>query len=136
MTVTDKNFSSVARKRARMNNGDAMDVDENENGEVGVRTRSKSRNRSQSHIRGPTRDKSGMRPAEADKVSKIIDQCPSQHIFFSSSDSIFQARKMMKKNQREMNQNSRIGEADRRFMDKKPKHLFSGKRGMGKTDRR
>jgi len=104
---------SVARKRARMNNGDAMDVDENENGEVGVRTRSKSRNRSQSHIRGPTRDKSGMRPAEADK-----------------------ARKMMKKNQREMNQNSRIGEADRRFMDKKPKHLFSGKRGMGKTDRR
>ena len=52
-----------------MNNGDAMDVDENENGEVGIRTRSKSRNRSQSHIRGPTRDKSGMRPAEADKVS-------------------------------------------------------------------
>ena len=62
------NSSSVARKRQRMNNGDAMDMDENENGEVGIRTRSKSRNRSQSHIRGPTRDKSGMRPAEADKV--------------------------------------------------------------------
>jgi len=104
---------SVARKRQRMNNGDAMDMDENENGEVGIRTRSKSRNRSQSHIRGPTRDKSGMRPAEADK-----------------------ARKMLKKSQKEMNQNARIGEADRRFMDKKPKHLFSGKRGMGKTDRR
>ena len=43
---------------------------------------------------------------------------------------------MLKKSQKEMNQNSRIGEADRRFMDKKPKHLFSGKRGMGKTDRR
>ena len=56
----------MARKRQRMNNGDAMDMDEN--GEVGIRTRSKSRNRSQSHIRGPTRDKSGMRPAEADKV--------------------------------------------------------------------
>ena len=43
---------------------------------------------------------------------------------------------MLKKSQKEMNQNARIGEADRRFMDKKPKHLFSGKRGMGKTDRR
>merc|ERR1711970_1633804 len=103
---------SVARKRARMNDGEAMDVDENENGGT-VSTRSKSRNRSQSHIRGPTRDKSGMRPAQSDK-----------------------ARKMMKQNQKEMNQNARIGEADRRFMDKKPKHLFSGKRGMGKTDRR
>merc|ERR1719454_1927136 len=106
---------SVARKRARMNNGDAMDMDENGNdGQVAARsTRSKSRNRSMSHGRGPTRDKSGMRPAEADK-----------------------ARKLMKKNQKEMNQNSRIGEADRRFMDKKPKHLFSGKRGKGTTDRR
>jgi len=104
---------SVARKRARMNDGEAMDMDENENGEVGTRTRSKSRNRSQSHIRGPTRDKSGMRPAQTDK-----------------------ARKMVKQSQKEMNQNARIGEADRRFMDKKPKHLFSGKRGMGKTDRR
>ena len=70
MNLTDS--SSVARKRARMNNGDAMDVDENENGEVGIRTRSKSRNRSQSHIRGPTRDKSGMRPAEADKVCIFV----------------------------------------------------------------
>lgn len=28
------------------------------------------------------------------------------------------------------------GEADRFIGDKKPKHLFSGKRGTGKTDRR
>ncbi|CAD5220012.1 unnamed protein product [Bursaphelenchus okinawaensis] len=31
---------------------------------------------------------------------------------------------------------ARKGEADRRILDMKPKHLFSGKRGMGKTDRR
>lgn len=28
------------------------------------------------------------------------------------------------------------GEADRHIGAKKPKHLFSGKRGIGKTDRR
>jgi len=106
-------FSAVARKRQRMNDGEAMDTDVNENGEVGTQTRSKSRNRSQSHIRGPTRDKSGMRPVQSDK-----------------------ARKMLKQGQKEMNQNARVGEGDRRFMDKKPKHLISGKRGMGKTDRR
>eukprot|EP00090_Calanus_glacialis_P011550 TRINITY_DN1992_c0_g1_i1.p1 TRINITY_DN1992_c0_g1~~TRINITY_DN1992_c0_g1_i1.p1 ORF type:complete len:648 (-),score=263.48 TRINITY_DN1992_c0_g1_i1:90-2033(-) len=30
----------------------------------------------------------------------------------------------------------KAGESDRRILEKKPKHLFSGKRGMGKTDRR
>merc|ERR1739844_738355 len=30
----------------------------------------------------------------------------------------------------------KAGESDRRIQEKKPKHLFSGKRGMGKTDRR
>merc|ERR1712066_905882 len=30
----------------------------------------------------------------------------------------------------------KAGESDRRIMEKKPKHLFAGKRGLGKTDRR
>merc|ERR1719285_1335156 len=30
----------------------------------------------------------------------------------------------------------KAGESDRRIQEKKPKHLYSGKRGMGKTDRR
>merc|ERR1711936_774614 len=30
----------------------------------------------------------------------------------------------------------KAGESDRRILEKKPKHLFSGKRGLGKTDRR
>lgn len=29
-----------------------------------------------------------------------------------------------------------VGEADRHVYDLKPKHLYSGKRGAGKTDRR
>jgi nucleolar GTP-binding protein len=44
---------------------------------------------------------------------------------------------MGKKSQRKLlNREARIGEADRAIICKKPKHLFSGKRGMGKTDRR
>ena len=51
---------SMARKRMKNNDGDAMDVD----GDSGSVTRSKSRNRSQSHVRGPSRNQSGVRPAE------------------------------------------------------------------------
>lgn len=45
-------------------------------------------------------------------------------------------RRMAKKAQKKTNQDARIGEADRRIYAKMPKHLFSGKRGQGKTDRR
>ena len=40
------------------------------------------------------------------------------------------------KAQRRMNKRAKIGEADRTIITKMPKHLFSGKRGIGKTDRR
>lgn len=46
------------------------------------------------------------------------------------------ARKMSKSAQRPMQRNSRKGEGDRHVPDLKPKHLFTGKRGIGKTDRR
>eukprot|EP00741_Cyanophora_paradoxa_P021990 tig00021432_g21227.t1 len=42
------------------------------------------------------------------------------------------ARKMQKR----MNKGARKGEADRHIPDLKPKHLSSGKRGLGKTERR
>ncbi|XP_064644176.1 GTP-binding protein 4-like [Lineus longissimus] len=45
-------------------------------------------------------------------------------------------RKLHKLGQRQMNRYARAGEADRHIAEKKPKHLFSGKRGLGKTDRR
>ena len=41
-----------------------------------------------------------------------------------------------KKAQRPNNLEARKGEADRRVLTAKPKHLFAGKRGAGKTDRR
>jgi len=37
---------------------------------------------------------------------------------------------------RDRNRDGRRGEADRHVPDLKPKHLFSGHRGIGKNDRR
>ncbi|CAG2172316.1 unnamed protein product [Oppiella nova] len=45
-------------------------------------------------------------------------------------------RFMGKKAQTTMNRNARKGEADRKILNVKPKHLFAGKRGLGKTQRR
>lgn len=49
-------------------------------------------------------------------------------------------KRLQKKSQRQHLEISkggaRAGEADRRIVVKMPKHLFSGKRGIGKTDRR
>ncbi|EPQ50165.1 putative nucleolar GTP-binding protein 1 [Gloeophyllum trabeum ATCC 11539] len=46
------------------------------------------------------------------------------------------AIKLRNLGQRERNMHARAGEADRHIRVKMPKHLFSGKRKMGKTDRR
>ncbi|KAI8469936.1 MAG: P-loop containing nucleoside triphosphate hydrolase protein [Monoraphidium minutum] len=44
------------------------------------------------------------------------------------------AVKMADRAQRRMNKMAKVGEADRVIQTKMPKHLFSGKRGKGKTD--
>ena len=46
------------------------------------------------------------------------------------------AEKLAKKKQFKLNKFGHASESDRRIAIKKPKHLFSGKRGNGKTDRR
>ncbi|XP_065053233.1 GTP-binding protein 4-like [Rhopilema esculentum] len=45
-------------------------------------------------------------------------------------------RKLAKVSQRKLNQFGKAGEADRKIQSKMPKHLFSGKRKQGKTQRR
>ena len=47
-----------------------------------------------------------------------------------------QVIKKARRAQSKMNSQARAGEADRHIPTKMPKHLFSGKRGMGSTDRR
>uniref|UniRef100_A0A915JH00 Uncharacterized protein n=1 Tax=Romanomermis culicivorax TaxID=13658 RepID=A0A915JH00_ROMCU len=46
------------------------------------------------------------------------------------------AQKLGNKAQSRIRRNAKAGEADRRVFVKLPKHLYSGKRKMGKTDRR
>uniref|UniRef100_F1KX82 Nucleolar GTP-binding protein 1 n=1 Tax=Ascaris suum TaxID=6253 RepID=F1KX82_ASCSU len=46
------------------------------------------------------------------------------------------ARKMAYKSQRPIQREARQGESDRRVFVKRPQHLFIGKRGIGKTNRR
>ena len=46
------------------------------------------------------------------------------------------ARKIAKKAQKPRAHQARKGEGDRVILNMKPKHLFSGKRKMGKTQRR
>merc|ERR1712142_1460886 len=73
-----------------------------------------ARSESRSHKSLVTpRDKTGINPAKQEKV-----------------------KKMAKLGQRKMNYAGKAGESDRHIHVKKPKHLFSGKRGQGKTDRR
>ena len=53
-----------------------------------------------------------------------------------NDDERMRAQKLADKAQRKANKRAKIGEADRQIITKMPKHLFSGKRGIGKTDRR
>ncbi|KAE8673741.1 Nucleolar GTP-binding protein 1 [Hibiscus syriacus] len=110
---------SRGRKRERSvdsgeaDGGDAMDIDGNQASKK-LRLRSASRSRSRS------RPPSEVVPGEGlkDSAQKI------------------KAIKLAKKSVKKRNKNARRGEADRVIPTLKPKHLFSGKRSIGKTQRR
>eukprot|EP01018_Ginkgo_biloba_P006451 Gb_00431 [translate_table: standard] len=55
---------------------------------------------------------------------------------FKDSSQKLKAMKLGKKASKKRNKDARRGEADRVIPNMKPKHLFSGKRSTGKTDRR
>ncbi|MBA0824885.1 hypothetical protein Goarm_021522 [Gossypium armourianum] len=110
---------SRGRKRERSvdkregDGGDAMDIDDNQASKK-LRLRSTSRSRSQSRPPGEVIPGEGLK----DSAQKI------------------KAIKLAKKSVLKRNKNARRGEADRVIPTLKPKHLFSGKRSIGKTQRR
>lgn len=77
-----------------------------------VDTEAGGRSRSTSRV---PRDQSGVRDPETRKKLKQL------------------AKKTQAKTS---NRRGKAGESDRHIHEKKPKHLFAGKRKMGKTDRR
>ena len=55
---------------------------------------------------------------------------------YKSATQRMKAQILADKGQRKMQKMARKGEGDRIIPNEMPKHLFSGKRGIGKTDRR
>ncbi|KAK9273208.1 hypothetical protein L1049_018015 [Liquidambar formosana] len=113
---------SRGRKRERSsdrgdNDGDVMDMDVDQpNKKLRMRSRSLSMSRSRSRSRPPGE----VVPGEG----------------FKDSAQKVKALKIAKKSVKKRNKDARRGEADRVIPNLKPKHLFSGKRSSGKTDRR
>ncbi|XVE62145.1 hypothetical protein DITRI_Ditri06bG0095300 [Diplodiscus trichospermus] len=106
-----KRERSVDRREA--DGGDAMDIDGNQQSKK-LRLRSTSRSRSRSRPPGEVVPGEGLK----DSAQK------------------FKAIKLAKKSVKKRNKDARRGEADRVIPTLKPKHLFSGKRSIGKTQRR
>lgn len=110
---------SRGRKRDRslggdIDGGDNMDVDDDRSNKK-MRLRSLSRPRSRS--RPPTKE---LVPGEG----------------FKDSDQKMKAFKLGRQSVRMRNKDARKGEGDRVIPTLRPKHLYSGKRSKGKTDRR
>lgn len=82
----------------------------------------RSRSRSKVAIRGESR--SASRPRSR-SVAGLRDE--SQAV---------QADKILKKKQKLRNAYGKVGESDRRIPTKREKWMLTGKRGIGKTDRR
>ena len=79
-----------------------------------------------------TRDKSALR---RDAAAAARSRSPSR-VGLKDESALKKAEKLAKKKQFKMNKMGKASESDRRIAIKKPRHLFSGKRGNGKTDRR
>lgn len=113
-----------------------------------ARARSRSLSR-----RGRKRDRSSGMDIDADGDAMDVDQPkkrlrlrsrsvsrPSMEALpgegFKDTAQKMKAVKLGKKAVKQRNKNARRGEADRVIFNMKPKHLFAGKRSIGKTDRR
>ncbi|KAK6922140.1 NOG, C-terminal [Dillenia turbinata] len=113
-----RSLSRKGRKRERSlaragsDADDAMDMDVDQPSSKKLRMRSRSRSRSRP-------------PGEV---------VPGQG--FKDSAQKVKAIKLVRKSQKVRNKDARRGDADRTIPTLKPKHLFSGKRSLGKTSRR
>lgn len=123
-------FADRARSRSRAKKRTRMEEDEDATMEPtednsNKKFRSRSRNKSLSK-RDPERARSlSTHPITARDTSAYRN--PQQKA---------DAEVLAKKVQKRANQNTKASESDRRYLNEKPRHLFSGKRGIGKTDRR
>jgi len=95
---------STTRKRKRQ--------DDDEADEVAARSQSRATSRARSTSKARTTDVQGL-PKEEDRMK---------------------AEKLRRKKQKLMEKNHKASESDRKIVTLRPKHLFSGKRGLGTKD--
>lgn len=113
-----------------------------------VSTRGRKRERSpeaRSGDGGDGMDIDGDTPSKKQRISRSLSRSrsvsrPPHEVVpgegFKDSAQKIKAIKLAKKSVKKRNKDARRGEADRVIPTLKPKHLFSGKRSSGKTDRR
>ncbi|KAM7196397.1 P-loop containing nucleoside triphosphate hydrolase protein [Naviculisporaceae sp. PSN 640] len=109
--VRESRGRSLVRSRGTTEDPDAMDVDVPKSAQERLRSKSRPRDRS---VMAVNRREDGV----TDEVART------------------KAERVAKLGQRKMNRMARQGEADRHIGATMPKHLFAGKRTLGKTSRR
>jgi nucleolar GTP-binding protein len=126
-------FADRARSRSRTKKRTRMEEDGDDDADASMeaaenpnkKMRSRSRNKSMSK-----RDPERARSLSTHPIS-IKDGSA-----YKNPQQKADAEVLAKKVQKRANRNTKAGESDRRVLSEKPRHLFSGKRGIGKTDRR
>ncbi|KAK4692222.1 nucleolar GTP-binding protein, partial [Lecanoromycetidae sp. Uapishka_2] len=107
---------------------------------ISARARSQSRGRSTLRSRTGTEDAMDVdAPMSGDALrakSRARSQSNRRDDGVTGEAATTKAERLLKLGQKKMNRMARQGEADRHTTAALPKHLFSGKRGMGKTQRR
>ncbi|KAI9821291.1 MAG: Nucleolar GTP-binding protein 1 [Pycnora praestabilis] len=107
---------------------------------ISERARSQSRGRTSLKSRASTEDGMDVDTPSSEAMVKAKSRARSQsnrrEDGVTSMTARSKADRLAKLGQQKMNRMARQGEADRHTTAALPKHLFSGKRGMGKTQRR
>lgn len=114
-----------------------MDDSDADNIPIGKRTRGRSEGGANKRSKGD--GVSISRAAEASvsrAASRAQTRSRSRATDGMSEEQVNKVNKMTKVSQRGRNLEAKKGEGDRVIVNLMPKHLFSGKRGIGKTDRR
>jgi nucleolar GTP-binding protein len=103
-----------------------------------TRVRDESRSRSRSRpAREVSESRTGRKRSRSELASRSRSKTPGvPGSGFRDEEQFDLADRLAKRAKRELSRDGRRGESDRHVFDWKPKHLLSGKRGMGKTDRR
>lgn len=144
----DKQFTSerMGRQLSSLGLDPSLAIKRMRSRSVSMRGRKRERSpEARSGDGGDGMDIDGDTPSKKQRISRSLSRSrsvsrPPHEVVpgegFKDSAQKIKAIKLAKKSVKKRNKDARRGEADRVIPTLKPKHLFSGKRSSGKTDRR